>query len=69
MNAYGGRMGAYLHIFINLALEVNGQLHPSHFTPITHSKGGWAGPRASLDILGTQKSLSHTITSLWLSNL
>jgi hypothetical protein len=53
MNGEG--MGVYCHIFINLALKVNGQLHPSHFTPVTHSIGGWVGPTASLDILEERK--------------
>jgi len=41
----GGGMGVYCHIFINLVLKVNGQLHPSHFTPITHSTEGRVGPQ------------------------
>jgi len=48
-------MGVYYHIFINLALKVNGQLHPSYFTPVTYSTGDWVGATASLDILEERK--------------
>jgi hypothetical protein len=58
MTAYGG-VDVKIHFFLSSALAGGGwsTLRPRHFIAGTNWVGGWVGPRAGLDDVGTLPGL------------
>jgi hypothetical protein len=55
IKVYGG-VGVQIHILLTLALV--GSFTPKPTAPNTHWKGGWVGPRSSLDDMQKKKFMA-----------